>query len=106
VREQITLRTREELPYAVAVVIDRFEEGTGKSGKPVARISATIHVDKPSQKAILVGKGGAMLKAIGTAARGEIEEMIDRRVHLELFVRVTAGWARSAAMVQKLSEEG
>lgn len=120
VREQITLMTHDELPYAVAVVVEKWEDDVlpprqarkaGKHGKAVSaagprdisRIWATIHVDRPTQKAIVVGKGGAMLRAIGTAARRQIEEMIGHQVHLELFVRVTEGWAQRAGGLEKVT---
>ena len=115
VREQITLRTRDELPYSVAVVVERWvddvlpprgpRKGKGATGpRPISRINATIHVAKASQKSIVVGKGGAMLKAIGTAARKQIEQMVGHQVHLELFVRVTEGWTGSKQRIGKLTE--
>lgn len=127
VREQITLMTREELPYSVAVVVERWEDdvlaprrppraprpakgnkaapvvAAAAGPRPISRIWATIHVNRPSQKAIVVGKGGAMLRAIGTAARRQIEAMVGHQVHLELFVRVTEGWAESARGIEKIT---
>ncbi len=97
VREQILLATKEEVPHATAVTIDAFEE------KPkVMRIAATIHVERPGQKKILVGAGGAMLKEIGTRARARIEELIGCPVFLELFVRVTPGWRESRPLLDEL----
>jgi GTPase len=86
VREQVLAATRGEVPHAVAVSIDRFEEGR------VARISATLHVEKVGQRKILVGEGGTTLRDLGTKARLRIEELLGQRVHLELFVRVTPKW--------------
>ncbi|HET9958068.1 MAG TPA: GTPase Era [Polyangiaceae bacterium] len=86
VREQVLAATRGEVPHAVAVSIDRYEEGR------VARIAATLHVEKVGQRKILVGEGGLTLRDIGTNARKRIEELLGQRVHLELFVRVTPKW--------------
>jgi GTPase len=87
VREKVIELTREELPYSVAVGIDRFEEGT-----TLSRIYATIHVDRENQKGIVIGKGGQLLKAIGTAARLDIEKLLGQKVFLELRVKVSPGW--------------
>jgi hypothetical protein len=87
IREQVLLQTRSEVPHATAVSIDRFEDS-----KTLCRISATIHVDKAGQRAILVGKGGERIKELGTQARIEIERLVGKQVHLELFVRISDGW--------------
>ena len=102
VREKLTLFTYSELPYSVAVTIDRFEE---PEPPLAARISATIHVERDSQKAIVIGHGGEMLKRIGTAAREEIEELVGRKVMLELFVRVDEQWAGSDEGVKRMGYE-
>ena len=91
VREQILRMTREEIPYSAGVVIDSFKEEP-----PLVRIEASILVERESQKGILIGKGGGMLKAVGTAARREIEEFLDTRVYLGLFVKVRPGWREDA----------
>jgi len=96
VREQVLLQTRQEVPYAVAVTIDQFEE----KGR-LAVISATIHVERASQKGIIIGARAARIKAIGTAARQELERLLDRRIHLELFVRVQAEWTTREAMLRE-----
>jgi GTP-binding protein Era len=96
VREQVLLQTRQEIPYAVAVTIDTFEEK-----KDLAVISATIHVEKDSQKGILIGQRGARIKQIGQAARLELERLLDRRVYLELFVRVQADWTTREALLKE-----
>lgn len=96
VREKVLLQTREEIPYAVTVTIDKFEE----KGK-LAVISATIHVERDSQKGILIGARGARIKEIGRAARVELEEMLDRPVYLELFVRVQEEWTKRAALLKE-----
>jgi GTPase len=101
VREQVLLRTREELPHAVEVEVDEMEER--EDGLLVVR--ARVWAETESQKGILVGAGGRMVKAIGTAARGEIEALLDRRVHLDLRVRVRKGWRRDEALLDRLGIE-
>jgi GTPase len=98
VREKVMLETRDEIPYAVAVTVDSFEE---KTAKQVTVIQATIHVARESQKPILIGQRGARIKAIGQAARAEIETLLDTRVFLELFVRVQADWTRHLARLRE-----
>jgi GTP-binding protein Era len=93
VREKVFLKTRQEVPYSTAVGIETLQERTGP--KPLLHVSATIHVEKDSQKAILVGKGGSMIREIGSAARMEIETYLGRKVFLELRVRVEKDWTRS-----------
>lgn len=90
IREQILLQTREEVPHSVAIAIDKVEEAP-----QLTRIFATIHVERPSQKSILIGKGGSMLKAIGTSAREQIQKLIDGKIYLELFVKVQPKWRQS-----------
>jgi GTP-binding protein Era len=96
VREQVLLQTRDEVPYAVAITVDAFEEKQN-----VAVISATIHVERNSQKGILIGQRGARIKDIGRAARRELEEMLGRRVYLELFVRVQEEWTKHEALLRE-----
>jgi GTP-binding protein Era len=119
IRERILMETGEEVPYASAVVIERFEEpapSTGKAKKPrplkgggtvepklpVTSISAVIYCERDGQKAILIGKGGAKLKAIGTSARKEIESLLGTRVYLELHVIVEPGWRESRGFIDTL----
>jgi GTP-binding protein Era len=101
VREQVLLRTREELPHAVEVQVDELEER--EDGLLVVR--ALVWAETESQKGILVGAGGRMVKAIGTAARSEIEQLLGRRVHLDLRVRVRKGWRRDEALLDRLGIE-
>jgi GTPase len=101
VREQVLLRTREELPHAVEVELDEVEER--EDGLLVIR--ARVWAETESQKGILVGAGGRMVKAIGTAARREIEGNLGRRVHLDLRVRVRKGWRRDEALLDRLGIE-
>lgn len=101
-REQLMMALGEELPYAVAVEIMRYHERP--DGK-VVDIAATIHVERTSQKPIVLGKGGETIKAIGSAARLEMEKLIGRRVFLETHVRVEPNWTRSAKGLRKLGYE-
>jgi GTP-binding protein Era len=101
VREQVLLRTREELPHAVEVEIDEIEER--EDGLLVVR--ARVWAETESQKGILVGAGGRMVRAVGTAARKEIEGALGRRVHLELQVRVRKGWRRDEGLLDRLGIE-
>jgi GTP-binding protein Era len=98
IREQVLLRTREELPHAAEVEVDELEEREDGLLVIVARLWA----ETESQKAILIGAGGKMVRAIGTAARREIEAALGRRVHLDLSVRVRKGWRRDEALLDRL----
>lgn len=104
VREQILMRTREEIPHGVAVTIDAYEEPSGTSAKKksVTRITLTIHVARDSHKGIIIGQGGKMLQAIGTGARERAEHLIGAPVHLDVKVRATPGWFDNAAQLVDL----
>jgi GTP-binding protein Era len=109
IREKILMLTGEEVPYATAVVIERFIEPAPVPKKhspsaklPVTKIAAAIYCERRGQKAILIGKQGAMLKTIGTAARKEIEGLLGTRVFLELFVKVQEEWRSSRGFVEEL----
>jgi len=115
IREKILMLTGEEVPYATAVVIEKFEEPvpelteTGKVKKrpagaklPLTKIAAAIYCERTGQKAILIGKQGTMLKEIGTAARKEIESLLGTRVFLELFVKVQEDWRSKQSFVEDL----
>lgn len=102
IREQILLATGEEIPYASAVVVERFEEPSSKSKTPLTKIAAAIFCERTGQKAILIGKGGAMLKEIGTRSRKQIEQLLGTRVYLELFVRVESEWRGSDSFLDSL----
>ena len=97
IREQVLLNTKEEIPYATTVIVDSFEEGS-----KLTRIAATIYCEREGQKRILVGKGGQMLKKIGTAARMQIERMLGMKVFLELYVKVEPGWRDSRNFIEEL----
>ena len=102
VREQVLLRTREEVPHSVEVEIDEIEERE-TDGLMVVR--ARVWTETESQKGILVGAQGRMVRAVGTAARKEIELLLERRVHLELNVRVRKGWRRDEGLLDRLGIE-
>jgi GTP-binding protein Era len=97
VREQVLLNTSEEIPYSTTVIVENFEEGAR-----LTRIAATIYCERDGQKGILVGKGGLMLKKIGTAARLQIERMMGTKVFLELYVKAEPGWRDSRRFVEEL----
>src|SRR5665213_1154426 len=99
VREQCFLQLKEEIPYGVAVLIDSFEEK--ELPNPVV-IKATIFVEKDSQKGIIIGAGGNQLKLIGSAARAEIEKLLDRKVFLELWVKVLKNWRKDEDVLRRL----
>jgi len=98
IREKAFRLTGEEIPYAVAVTVDNFKEE--KNGRLI-KIDATLHVERNSQKGIIIGKGGSKLKQIGEAARKEIERMVGTKVFLKLFVRVQKNWSRDAKALQR-----
>ena len=87
IREKILLNYDKEVPYATEVIVEKFEESDTS-----IHIMAVIYVERDSQKGILIGKGGSMLKRVGTEARKDIEKFFDKRVYLELFVKVEANW--------------
>ncbi|MCF8054970.1 MAG: GTPase Era [Deltaproteobacteria bacterium] len=98
IREQLILKTREEIPYISAIIIDSFKEDTAKK---LLVIKATINLEKESQKAIVIGKSGDMLKRIGTASRQELEKIFGTKVFLELFVRVQKNWTKNPKLLRE-----
>ena len=96
IREQVLLAAEQEVPYATTVLIEQYEEG-----ERLTRIAATIYCERDGQKAILIGKGGATLKRIGSAARFQIERVLGMRVYLELFVKVKSGWRDSRQFIEE-----
>ena len=88
IREKVLQLTREEVPHSVAVVVDRIKRETDEK----VLVQATIIVERPSQKGIIIGKGGKMLKEIGIRARKDIELMLGDKVYLELWVKVQLNW--------------
>lgn len=106
IREQLMLQTEEELPYTTAVEVDAWQEDHDEEGQRVmVRVSATVHVERESQKGIVIGKGGQRIKAIGTAARAGLERLLGCHVFLELFVRVQRNWTRDARSLRDFGYE-
>lgn len=97
IREQVFRLTGQEIPYAAAVTVDRFQE----ADPSLIKIDAVIHVERESQKGIIIGKNGVKLKQIGTAARKEIKKMMGARVFLKLFVRVQENWSRDTRALRR-----
>ncbi len=99
IREKIFLHTRQELPYSSAVTIERLEE---QPERDLVSISARIHVESESQKGILIGRGGKMIKKIGQAAREDLESFFGSRVFVELFVKVDKNWSKDPRTLRRL----
>lgn len=97
IREKVLMHVGEEVPYAAAVVVEKYEELA-----KLTRISAAIFVEREGQKAILIGKRGEMLKKIGSTARYELEKLIGTKIFLELFIKVVADWRSSKRVVDDL----
>ncbi len=100
IREKIFRLTGDEIPYRVAVMIEKYEQEGA-----LRRIFAAILVDKASQRPLLIGSGGELLKRIGTEARLDMQRLFDAPVYLELFVKVKSGWADSKAVLRELGIE-
>ncbi|MGH7273134.1 MAG: GTPase Era, partial [Nitrospiria bacterium] len=99
IREKILHRTREEIPYAVAVLVDEFRE---EEAKNLTVIQATIFVERSSQKRIIIGEGGRMLKEVGQEARTELEAKLGHKVYLELWVKVRKNWRQDERILKEL----
>jgi GTP-binding protein Era len=102
VREQVMLHTREEIPYAAAVEVEAFDESARREGGGLVRIAALISVERDSQKAIVIGKRGTMLKRIGTRARERLEALLGCKVFLALEVKVDERWSERASSLDRL----
>jgi GTP-binding protein Era len=102
IREKILLATREEIPHATTVLIESMEDKRRPEGKDVLVVEARLVTEKENQKAILIGKGGTMLKRIGTAARQEIEELLGVRCHLSLLVGLHPKWREDEGMLEEM----
>ena len=98
IREQVFRLTGEEIPYATAVTVDTFKE---KNKGQLVKIEATIHLERDSQKGIIIGKNGAKLKQIGMRSREQIEAMLKSKVYLKLFVRVQKNWRRDTKAIRR-----
>jgi GTP-binding protein Era len=99
VREQVLQRTHDELPFSTAVVVDRFEDADDDG---IMQLYCTILVERESQKPIVIGKGGAMIKQIGTAARAELQAFFEKRVYLDLHVKVKSEWRDNERMLDEI----
>lgn len=103
IREKLMMATEQELPYTTAVEIENWVEGFKKGDKPpTLSIAAVIHVERASQKGIVIGKGGSKLKDIGTKAREELEQRFATKVFLEIFVRVEKNWTNNPKGLKRL----
>jgi GTP-binding protein Era len=102
VREQVMLRTRQEVPYSAAVEVEEFDESDRREGGGLVRISAVIRVERDSQKAIVIGRKGALLKEIGTQARLRLERLLGCRVWLGLTVKVEERWTEQERAIRRL----
>jgi GTP-binding protein Era len=100
VREKVFMLTHEEIPYSVGVIIDYFHDEEN-----IAKIGASIIVERDSQKAIIIGKKGKMIKEIGIMAREEIETLLNKKVFLELFVKVIKNWTKDGKKVKEIFKE-
>jgi GTP-binding protein Era len=98
VREQVFRMTGEEIPYATAVTVDTFKE---KKGGRLISIEATIHLERSSQKGIVIGKNGSKLKQIGTRSREQIEQLLGTKVFLKLFVRIQKNWRKDTKAIRR-----
>lgn len=99
IREKLFMLTRQEIPYSTAVVVEEFREDPEKK---VLYIQAVIYVEKDSQKGIVIGKGGQLLKKIGTMAREELEFILGKRIYLDLWVKVLRGWRKEERLLRRL----
>ena len=99
---QRAAHARDELPHAIAVTTEEVEQRTTGSGDPLLALRVIVRVERESQKGIVIGKGGAVLKAAGTAARHELEALLGTRVHLETRVKVDPDWQRRASALDRL----
>ena len=102
IREKVFRLTRDEVPYSTAVEVESFKER--QDGSLIA-IAAVINVERDSQKGIIIGRKGDMLKKIGMQARREIEQLLDTKIFLELFVRVRKDWSENRQMLKELGYE-
>ena len=100
VREKLNERLADELPFALSVEVEQFKERPG-----ITHIGVIVWVEREGQKAIVIGKQGRVLKWVGVRARQDLETMLGRRVHLELWVKVRAGWSDDVSALKQLGYE-
>ncbi len=101
-REQLLVRTHDELPHSIAVVVSELEERTTASGEDLLAAFVTVFVERDSQKGIVVGRGGALLKEAATNARLQLEGILQTRLHLDVRVKVERDWQRRSGMLDRL----
>lgn len=101
IREKLITKLEDELPHSVTVEIDKFEEGMTKSKDKIVRINAIIFTQRTAHKSMIIGKNGSLLKEIGTLARLELEEFLDSKVHIELWVKVREDWTKDEAALKE-----
>ena len=101
VREKLTRKLDQELPYRLTVEIERF-----RRRKRLLHVCAVVRVERPSQKGIVIGKGGRVLKAVGAEARANMESLFGSRVHLEIHVKTRAGWSNDEQALRSLGHDG
>jgi len=101
IREKLISKLEDELPHSVTVEIDKFEEGMTKSKDKIVRINAIIFTQRKAHKSMIIGKNGSLLKEIGTLARLELEEFLDSKVHIELWVKVREDWTKDEAALKE-----
>lgn len=101
-REQLMARLREEVPHSVAVTVDDVDERQTRSGEPLLALALTVRVERESQKGIVIGRGGGLLREAGAEARRELEALLGVRAHLETRVRVDPDWSRRAGSLDRL----
>ncbi len=106
IREKILHLTRQEVPHSVAVLVDQWKDEPRPDGSVLTSILATIHVERDGQKKILIGPKGEMMKKIGSLARRDMESLLDRRIYLELFVKVSENWRNRAQFLNELDASG
>jgi len=102
IREKLLRNLAKEIPHGIAVDLDRFFERDDKSGEPILEIEATVFCEKDSHKGIIIGKGGSMLKKIGTQAREDIEKFFGIRANLKIWIKVKEGWRNNRGMIHTL----
>lgn len=105
IREQILTQYHQEIPYSVEVDIESFQDSTTKDGKELARISALIYVSRKSQKPIIIGKGGKAIKQLGSEARKRMEDFLQRKVFLELHVKIREDWRDDESQLKRFGYE-
>lgn len=105
IREKLFRLLGDEVPYATAVEIEKFEEGTTEKGEPIRRIHAAILVDRENQKAMVIGKKGERLKKIASQARLDMEQLFAGKVYLEIWVKVKSGWADDTRLIRQYGYE-